>query len=688
MRWLANPRGGRRTPRAATGRRSRLRVRTVEILPGEVVLIDQLALPQEERYVHCRTWQEVADAHHRHDGARGAGHRRRGGRRHGARGRQAAAAGADRGGFGPRSRRPPRGWRPRGPRPSTSAGPSTRCGRLAGDEPAAGSRPQALAAALLTRAQADPRRRHRALPAHRRARGRPVQARRHHPHALQRRRPGHRRLRHRARRHPRRASPGTATSACSSTRRARGCRGRVSRPGSCRSRASRTALITDNMAGYFIARRRRRRGRGRRPHRRQRRHGQQDRHLQRRRAGQGARRAVLRGGAAVDGGPPSASGAEIPIEERAEDEVHVVPRAPRGAGRRPRPSPGLRRHAGGQHHRHRHRGRRAAAAVRDALRAAVRAGTCVCGGIAGRPRGSHAVVPGPMIMAAGLGTRLLPLTGLTSKPMVPILNRPVMEHILHLLRRHGVTEVAANLHYQPRRDPRVLRRRLRPSASASALQRSSPSCWARPAAPALSASSSATAPSWWSAATRSPTWTSRRSSPRTAPRRHRHHGRQAGRRPVALRRGRARRRGRVTGFQEKPARRRGALRPLQLRHLRLRAARSSTTSPPAPFVDCALRRLPGLAGRRVPVHVLAARARTGTTSATSSSTGAATSTPCSAASSSTCRAREITPRRVGGRGHAGRARRAHRAAGAHRRRLPRGGRAPSSSARSSSATAA
>jgi methylthioribose-1-phosphate isomerase len=40
---------------------SRLRVRTVEILPGEVVLIDQLALPQQERYVTCRTWREVAD---------------------------------------------------------------------------------------------------------------------------------------------------------------------------------------------------------------------------------------------------------------------------------------------------------------------------------------------------------------------------------------------------------------------------------------------------------------------------------------------------------------------------------------------------------------------------------------------------------------------------------------------------
>jgi NDP-sugar pyrophosphorylase family protein len=53
------------------------------------------------------------------------------------------------------------------------------------------------------------------------------------------------------------------------------------------------------------------------------------------------------------------------------------------------------------------------------------------------------------LMAAGLGTRLYPLTGRTSKPMVPILNRPVMEHLLNLLRRHGVSEIAANLHYHP-----------------------------------------------------------------------------------------------------------------------------------------------------------------------------------------------------------------------------------------------
>ncbi|MEZ5124664.1 MAG: S-methyl-5-thioribose-1-phosphate isomerase [Thermoleophilia bacterium] len=39
---------------------SQLRVRTLEILPGEVVFIDQTALPAVERYVHCHTWQEVA----------------------------------------------------------------------------------------------------------------------------------------------------------------------------------------------------------------------------------------------------------------------------------------------------------------------------------------------------------------------------------------------------------------------------------------------------------------------------------------------------------------------------------------------------------------------------------------------------------------------------------------------------
>jgi mannose-1-phosphate guanylyltransferase len=54
-----------------------------------------------------------------------------------------------------------------------------------------------------------------------------------------------------------------------------------------------------------------------------------------------------------------------------------------------------------------------------------------------------------MILAAGLGTRLRPITFALPKPMVPVLNRPVMEHIVRLLARHGFTETIANLHWFP-----------------------------------------------------------------------------------------------------------------------------------------------------------------------------------------------------------------------------------------------
>src|SRR3954451_21765146 len=54
-----------------------------------------------------------------------------------------------------------------------------------------------------------------------------------------------------------------------------------------------------------------------------------------------------------------------------------------------------------------------------------------------------------MVMAAGLGTRLRPLTYEGPKPVVPVVNRPVMEHIPELLPRHGFTEVISNLHWFP-----------------------------------------------------------------------------------------------------------------------------------------------------------------------------------------------------------------------------------------------
>lgn len=54
-----------------------------------------------------------------------------------------------------------------------------------------------------------------------------------------------------------------------------------------------------------------------------------------------------------------------------------------------------------------------------------------------------------MVLAAGLGTRLRPITFDLAKPLVPVLDRPVMEHALRLLRKHGLQDVVANLHYFP-----------------------------------------------------------------------------------------------------------------------------------------------------------------------------------------------------------------------------------------------
>ena len=52
-------------------------------------------------------------------------------------------------------------------------------------------------------------------------------------------------------------------------------------------------------------------------------------------------------------------------------------------------------------------------------------------------------------MAAGLGTRLRPLTDFIPKPMVPIANRPVLHHLLNLLAKHDIREVGVNIHAFP-----------------------------------------------------------------------------------------------------------------------------------------------------------------------------------------------------------------------------------------------
>ena len=55
-----------------------------------------------------------------------------------------------------------------------------------------------------------------------------------------------------------------------------------------------------------------------------------------------------------------------------------------------------------------------------------------------------------MILAAGQGSRVRPLTRDLPKPMVPILGKPVMEYLIEHLARHGVTEIMVNVawHHQ------------------------------------------------------------------------------------------------------------------------------------------------------------------------------------------------------------------------------------------------
>ncbi len=52
-----------------------------------------------------------------------------------------------------------------------------------------------------------------------------------------------------------------------------------------------------------------------------------------------------------------------------------------------------------------------------------------------------------MVLSAGLGTRLRPLTDHRPKPLVPILNTPLLEHHLQQLNMLGVEEVVINLHH-------------------------------------------------------------------------------------------------------------------------------------------------------------------------------------------------------------------------------------------------
>jgi len=52
-----------------------------------------------------------------------------------------------------------------------------------------------------------------------------------------------------------------------------------------------------------------------------------------------------------------------------------------------------------------------------------------------------------VVMAGGEGTRLRPMTANQPKPLLPVLNRPIMEHVLRLLRRHGFTDTVVTVQF-------------------------------------------------------------------------------------------------------------------------------------------------------------------------------------------------------------------------------------------------
>jgi mannose-1-phosphate guanylyltransferase / phosphomannomutase len=54
-----------------------------------------------------------------------------------------------------------------------------------------------------------------------------------------------------------------------------------------------------------------------------------------------------------------------------------------------------------------------------------------------------------IIMAGGEGTRLRPLTSNRPKPMIPVMNKPVIEHMVNLLRGKGITDIIFSLFYLP-----------------------------------------------------------------------------------------------------------------------------------------------------------------------------------------------------------------------------------------------
>ena len=262
-----------------------------------------------------------------------------------------------------------------------------------------------------------------------------------------------------------------------------------------------------------------------------------------------------------------------------------------------------------------------------------------------------------MVLAAGLGTRLRPITYEMPKPMVPVLNRPVMEHILRLLARHGFTETIANLHWFPELIEGSLRRRLGSSGSSSTYsheeQLLGTSGGVRNAADFLGDSFLIISGD----ALTDIDLTRDARVPRV-PRRDRHPGDQAGRGHEPVRRRDHRLRRPHPGLPGEARPRRSAVRPRQLRHLHVprgdlrllpragdqqgcRARRPAPASPTGRWTSsraCWRATCPSTRTRSMP---------TGTTSATSRSCARARSTRSTARSRSSARESSVDGFRSG-----------------------------------------
>jgi MurNAc alpha-1-phosphate uridylyltransferase len=73
------------------------------------------------------------------------------------------------------------------------------------------------------------------------------------------------------------------------------------------------------------------------------------------------------------------------------------------------------------------------------------------------------IIENAMVLAAGLGTRLRPITDTMPKPLVPIAGKPMIDYVLDLLEAAGVTTAAVNVHHFAGQMEAHLVQRSRPS---------------------------------------------------------------------------------------------------------------------------------------------------------------------------------------------------------------------------------